>query len=170
MSQFPDYTPAPTQVAPSLSPIATRPSGGRNRLVSLGIFVVVIAALFGVAAVHSQSAPSTVKDFYQQLFTYNSDAAFKDICPGAQSAAKSSFDATAATLDTFKGKVTWDLSKIQYDLKDSGLSTANVHVHGSITGTSTSTSLTTPPVPIEEVDPLQLNGVNWCLNINKVGQ
>src|SRR6185437_6060663 len=61
--------------APSLQPIAPKPRRN-NRMSSLiAVAVVAVIALggYGISTVHAQSAPATLKTFYNDFFSYKFD-------------------------------------------------------------------------------------------------
>jgi hypothetical protein len=156
----------PNQAAPTLTQVATKPPRVNNRLISLGIGIAVVLILAGVGYIHSQSAPDTVKTFYNDFFSYKFDAAYNLICPAKQSSVKPSFDTLKGQFQQFQDKVTFDTSKLSFDVKQSGLTSATIHVHGSVTVAGGSVS---EPVNVDEDDPVALNGINWCVNFDSFG-
>ncbi len=141
-----------------------RSSFVRNRLVAGGIALVIILALAGAAAWHAQSAPSTLKAFYDDFFSYKYDQAFALICPDKQSSVQPSFDTLKTQFQTFQNQVTIDTSQLQYSVSNSSLTSADVHVHGNVTLAGGGLSQT---VTFDEIDSMALNGFGWCVNIDQ---
>lgn len=160
--QYPPYVAAPPPV-PTLTPKKTSPAG---RIIAGVAVVVVILGLVAAAGLHARSAPGVLKSFYDDFFSYKYDAAFALICPSKQSGVKPTFDTLKTELQAIQSQVTFDTSKLQYDVQNSGLTSADIHVHGQVTATATG-GTTSPPTPFDEVDSMALNGLSWCVNIDK---
>jgi hypothetical protein len=151
--------------APSLAPIPTKAPRRSRRLISILTTIGVLAVLGIGIYVHSLGATSTLQTFYNDFFSYKFDAAFALICSDKQSAIAPSFNAAKTEFQAFEGKVTFDTSKLQYDVASSGLTDTTVHLHGSVTANGAGSQ----SVTVDETDDMQASGLGWCVNADKFG-
>ena len=161
--------PTPGQMptsAPSLTPVATKAPRRNSRLISILTTIGVLIVLGIGVYVHSLGATSTLKTFYNDFFSYKFDAAFALICSDKQSTVQTSFEAAKATFAALQGKVTFDTSKLQFDVSNTGLTNTDVHVHGTITASGAGGS---QGQSWDETDSLAASGFGWCLNVDKFG-
>src|SRR5579883_1844164 len=150
--------------ASSLQPVATQPrrSNHAASLLAVAAVVIIAAAGFGFSTLHAKSAVTTLQTFYSDVFHYQFDSAFSMLCPDKQVSAKPSFDIMRVQLQGFQNaNIVIDTSNLHYDLKDNGLTFADVRIHGSLSYQNVPQGQTVPTITIDETDPLALNGVTW---------
>ena len=163
----PAYSPPPAGYSPT-PPLMPAPASPRKngRIIAAVVAVVLILAIVGAGAYHVTSATGVVKNYYNDLFSYKFDAAFSLVCADKQAALKADFDATKNAVSLAQSAATFDASKLVYTLKNSGLTSADVTVSGSMTVhviLNGSTISTTSPVVGNTDTKSAASGLGWCI-------
>jgi|GEM_PF-2493547 hypothetical protein len=139
----------------------------RRWLVALAILVVlaILALLIG-GLVRYQAPTSMAKTYFTDVFVSgNTSGATAMICSNANttdSSQPNNLMTIAGDAQQLKGTVTFDISRLQYDLTSEGLTTAQVHISGpvrvktSILGLGVDTNL-------DATMQLNASALGWCI-------